>query len=224
MKSVYNEFMAVIKKKSWPQSFKLIKSGNKKFDLRIPFKVKKGDKYGGAGWIENKEFRITKIDKYSPIENSVAWAEDGVLNMGCGVFFRALEKVEAPSTETGEFLTSIKMMNEVCDAMFKDALIYGKGKSYVSNPIKSSPSWGLKTMLKKATNLIKGLTQPLRNYVRLGWIRIEDDEYVVTEVGKTAYMEVVFGIGGKDLESYAKAEVKRLSKKAKKDEDEENEE
>jgi len=35
--------MAIIKKKSWPQSFKLIKSGAKKFDVRVPFKVKKGD-------------------------------------------------------------------------------------------------------------------------------------------------------------------------------------
>ena len=35
--------MAIIKKKSWPQSFKLIKSGKKKFDLRIPFKIKEGD-------------------------------------------------------------------------------------------------------------------------------------------------------------------------------------
>ena len=35
--------MAIVKKKSWPQSFRLIKSGKKRFDLRVPFKVKEGD-------------------------------------------------------------------------------------------------------------------------------------------------------------------------------------
>jgi len=36
--------MAMIKKKTWPESFKLIKSGKKKFDLRLPdFKIKAGD-------------------------------------------------------------------------------------------------------------------------------------------------------------------------------------
>ena len=36
--------MAVIKKKVWPDYFKLIKSGKKKFELRLAdFKVKEGD-------------------------------------------------------------------------------------------------------------------------------------------------------------------------------------
>jgi ASC-1-like (ASCH) protein len=36
--------MAIIKKKSWPKIFTLIKSGKKKFDLRVAdFKVKVGD-------------------------------------------------------------------------------------------------------------------------------------------------------------------------------------
>ena len=36
--------MAVIKKKSWPKIFNLMKSGKKKFDLRVAdFKVKAGD-------------------------------------------------------------------------------------------------------------------------------------------------------------------------------------
>ncbi len=36
--------MAIIKKKSWPKIFVLIKSGKKKFDLRVAdFKIKEGD-------------------------------------------------------------------------------------------------------------------------------------------------------------------------------------
>jgi ASC-1-like (ASCH) protein len=36
--------MAVIKKKTWPYLFKLVKSGKKKFDLRLAdFKVREGD-------------------------------------------------------------------------------------------------------------------------------------------------------------------------------------
>ncbi|OGV89522.1 hypothetical protein A2Z41_01595 [Microgenomates group bacterium RBG_19FT_COMBO_39_10] len=36
--------MAIIRKKTWPHYFELIKSGKKKFDLRVAdFKVKKGD-------------------------------------------------------------------------------------------------------------------------------------------------------------------------------------
>jgi ASC-1-like (ASCH) protein len=36
--------MAIIKKKSWPKIFSLMKSGKKKFDLRVAdFKVKAGD-------------------------------------------------------------------------------------------------------------------------------------------------------------------------------------
>jgi len=36
--------MAIIKKKSWPKIFALMKSGKKKFDLRVAdFKIKPGD-------------------------------------------------------------------------------------------------------------------------------------------------------------------------------------
>jgi len=36
--------MAIIKKKTWPKLFKLVKSGKKKFDLRLAdFKVREGD-------------------------------------------------------------------------------------------------------------------------------------------------------------------------------------
>lgn len=37
--------MATIKKKSWPKIFSLMKSGKKKFDVRVAdFKIKEGDK------------------------------------------------------------------------------------------------------------------------------------------------------------------------------------
>jgi len=36
--------MAIVKKKSWPKSYALVKSGKKKFDLRVAdFKIKEGD-------------------------------------------------------------------------------------------------------------------------------------------------------------------------------------
>jgi len=36
--------MAIIKKKAWPKLFALVKSGKKKFDLRVAdFKIKEGD-------------------------------------------------------------------------------------------------------------------------------------------------------------------------------------
>jgi ASC-1-like (ASCH) protein len=47
--------MAVIKKKSWPESFKLIKSGKKKFDLRVPFKIEKGDVLVFEEWDPKKK-------------------------------------------------------------------------------------------------------------------------------------------------------------------------
>lgn len=47
--------MAIIKKKSWPESFKLIKSGKKKFDLRVPFKVKEGDTLVFEEWDPKKK-------------------------------------------------------------------------------------------------------------------------------------------------------------------------
>lgn len=47
--------MATIKKKSWPQSFKLIKSGKKKFDLRVPFKIKEGDTLVFEEWDPKKK-------------------------------------------------------------------------------------------------------------------------------------------------------------------------
>jgi len=38
--------MAIIKKKTWPKLFKLVKSGKKKFDLRLAdFRVRKGDTF-----------------------------------------------------------------------------------------------------------------------------------------------------------------------------------
>lgn len=75
----------------------------------------------------------------------------------------------------------------------------------------------IQTMLKKATNLIKGLTQPLQNYVRLGWVEIEDDEYVVTEEGQQAFMTFSFGLTEHaTMKGYASDEVARLEKEEKK--------
>ena len=82
--------------------------------------------------------------------------------------------------------------------------------------IKSFPMRGKKPMLKKVTNLIKGLQQPLKNYVRLGWVEIEDDEFIVTEDGRDAKDKVDFGlVAAKDLAEYAKQEVARIKSEAK---------
>jgi len=51
--------MAVIKKKIWPEYFKDVKSGKKKFELRLAdFKVKKGDKLILEEW-------DPKVEKYT---------------------------------------------------------------------------------------------------------------------------------------------------------------
>ncbi len=43
--------MAIIKKKIWPQYFNLVKSGKKKFELRLAdFKIKKGDTFILQEW------------------------------------------------------------------------------------------------------------------------------------------------------------------------------
>lgn len=91
-------------------------------------------------------------------------------------------------------------------------------------PITNSPAKGAKKpmTLKKVTNLIRGLGQPLKNYVRLGWVIIENDDYEVTEDGQEALNRVHFGIADADtLEKYAEKEVRRLKKEAKDKEDEE---
>ena len=74
----------------------------------------------------------------------------------------------------------------------------------------------LMTGLKKVTNLIEGLKQPRQDYVRLDWVEIEDDEYVVTELGEEAQSDVAFGlVKHPTLAEYAKSEVARLVKEEK---------
>jgi len=55
--------MAIIKKKVWPDYFKLIKSGRKKFELRLAdFKAKEGDILILEEWNpEKKEYTGRKI-------------------------------------------------------------------------------------------------------------------------------------------------------------------
>ncbi len=55
--------MAIIKKKVWPDYFKLIKSGKKKFELRLAdFKAKEGDILILEEWNpEKKEYTGRKI-------------------------------------------------------------------------------------------------------------------------------------------------------------------
>ena len=61
--------MAIIEKKIWPKYFELVKSGRKKFELRIAdFKIKKGDTLILKEWNPlKKEYtgkKITKKVKY----------------------------------------------------------------------------------------------------------------------------------------------------------------
>ena len=55
--------MAIIKKKTWPEYFKLIKAGKKKFELRLAnFKVKEGDTLILEEWDpKKKEYTGRKI-------------------------------------------------------------------------------------------------------------------------------------------------------------------
>ncbi len=57
--------MAIIKKKTWPDLFELIKAGKKKFDLRLAdFDIKEGDTLILEEWDpEKKEYTGRKIEK-----------------------------------------------------------------------------------------------------------------------------------------------------------------
>jgi ASC-1-like (ASCH) protein len=57
--------MAIIKKKTWPDYFELIKSGKKRIDLRVNnFDVKEGDILVLEEWNpETKEYTGRKIEK-----------------------------------------------------------------------------------------------------------------------------------------------------------------
>jgi len=57
--------MAIIKKKIWPEYFKLVKSGKKKFELRLDdFDIKEGDTLILEEWNpKTKEYTGRKIEK-----------------------------------------------------------------------------------------------------------------------------------------------------------------
>jgi len=57
--------MAIIKKKIWPEYFKLVKSGKKKFELRLAdFDIKEGDTLILEEWNpKTKEYTGRKIEK-----------------------------------------------------------------------------------------------------------------------------------------------------------------
>jgi len=57
--------MAVIEKKIWPKYFELVKSGKKRFELRLAdFKIKKGDVFVLREWDpKKKEYTGRKIKK-----------------------------------------------------------------------------------------------------------------------------------------------------------------
>ena len=57
--------MAIIKKKIWPEWFKLVKSGKKKFELRLAdFKIKQGDTLVLEEWNpKTKKYTGKKIRK-----------------------------------------------------------------------------------------------------------------------------------------------------------------
>lgn len=57
--------MAIIRKKSWPDYFKLVKTGKKKFELRLAdFEVKEGDTIILEEWDpKKKEYTGRKLQK-----------------------------------------------------------------------------------------------------------------------------------------------------------------
>ena len=57
--------MAIIKKKTWPKHFELVKAGKKKFELRLAdFDIREGDIFILEEWDPNtKEYTGRKIEK-----------------------------------------------------------------------------------------------------------------------------------------------------------------
>lgn len=92
-----------------------------------------------------------------------------------------------------------------------------EGLKYIKNsPVKERKN-PIMSGLKKVTNFIDSLQEPLKSYIRLGWVELEEDKYYVTSDGKQADAEIKFGlVKHKTLEAYAEAEVKRLEKEEKK--------
>lgn len=94
-----------------------------------------------------------------------------------------------------------------------DSTRYGYWPDTIKNSPKKGGKKSIMSGLKKATNFIRSLKQPLKNYVRLGWVELVEDEYVVTDSGQAYYMDVVFGLTpAKTLEEYAEKEVARIKK------------
>jgi hypothetical protein len=71
------------------------------------------------------------------------------------------------------------------------------------------------TYLKPLTTFIKSQKAPMRNYLRLGWVEVVDNDFVVTSAGKTAdqHARIVLST---TLEEYAKSEVERREEEEKK--------
>lgn len=70
--------------------------------------------------------------------------------------------------------------------------------------------------VKISTSSDKDMTQPMKNYYRLDWVDMEDDEFIVTSAGTEALKAIAFGItDAKDLADYAAKEVARISKEEK---------
>ena len=65
------------------------------------------------------------------------------------------------------------------------------------------------TMLKKLTNFVKGLKEPKKTYIRLGWIEVVGDEWTVTAAGKEALSMAIL-VEDITVEEYAKSELMRL--------------
>lgn len=80
-----------------------------------------------------------------------------------------------------------------------------------TNILQKPKKGGLMSSLKKVTNFIKSLKQPLKNYVRLSWVEVEGDDFIVTSKGTEALEAVQFGLtDAKTLTEYAQMEVKRI--------------
>lgn len=61
----YDEFMAMIHKKIWPENFDIVASGKKRFELRLAdFDVKEGDTLILEEWdLKTKDYTGRKLEK-----------------------------------------------------------------------------------------------------------------------------------------------------------------
>lgn len=114
-----------------------------------------------------------------------------------------VEKVE------GMFTTDMSQLS----AYYEFKPVWHSVSDYKSSSTKKRK--GIMSYLKPVTTFIDSQKLPMKNYLRLGWVEVENNDFVVTREGERAdsFARIVLGI---TMAEHAAAEVKRLEKECKK--------